>query len=313
MSRGTTLVLLAALVIASVPALAVTAPTAAVGDKWTYAVPKSGGGNDTSITTVTASGEDIIYETNTWTNVTGTPGPLGPVGGSTSVMKTVTTVRASDRAVKTVVVETPQGASGVSQQQTTTTTYDPPCVLLKWPVTLNATWDVACTYTVRTNVQLPSATPPPPSELKSKFRVTDREDVTVGGTTYTAYRIANETTVQYFVPSVCSNVREGRLAGSTETVLRDLVSFSCGTPGIDDYVAPPPSEEDDPTPPPTDDTPPADDGNVTDDPDTDEPVDTSQPPADEEDDGFLGLPGPAPVAVLALVGLAALAWRRRVA
>ena len=314
MSRGATLVLLAVLVTAALHAAAVAPPTASVGDRWTYDVPKADGSdNDTSITTVTTSGTDIVYETKTRVNVTGTPSPIPgapPVGGSSALTTVTTTLDASTRAVKSVVTSTPQGTGGLSNQQTVTRTYDPACQLTKWPLTVNATWDVSCTYTESSNVQLPGGAP---LELKSKFKVTDRRSVTVAGTQYMAYRVANETTVQYDVPAVCGNVREATLAGASETIVRELVTFTCKTPVPDDYVPPAPPAKNDTAPPANNTGNPGTGGNMTDDNMTDDTGgddtdDTPAPPPKDEKKGLL--PAPGILVLVALLGVAAVAWRR---
>lgn len=297
------LVLVAFLVVSAF-AVAVARPTYTVGDSWTYDVL-----GQTVKATVTTVGENVVVERNGWTNTT-TPNPIpgqAPIVSSTLV-KTTSTLRASDGAVVSVKTDTSTSTGGLqtgTNTQSTTITYEPPCLMTVFPLTVGSKWDVDCDYTVTTSIQTPGGTPQT-GETKASYEVTARENVTVanGTMTFTAYKVVNMTggsagDASWFAPVVCATVKTADKAGKTTS---ELASYTCATPGVDDYTppSPPPEEEEEP---PANETPPEEET---------PPVDEEEPPATppaEEDEGFLGMPAPGVLALVA--GVAFLAMLRR--
>ena len=321
MSRGAPLVLLAVLVIASSVA-AVGKPTLAVGDAWVFTGPAPADGTREIKAAVTSTdGGNVVVTRNDWTNTTGVPAPppLPSTGGSSLLVRTVTTYDAN-MAVVSVETSTSQSSGGSSLDpglSRTTRTYDPPCPVLRFPLTVGANWTADCKGTTTGAGQVQGGTP---FTWKANFEVTAHENVTLTNTTTTfgAYKIVNMTggkanDVQWYAPAACTVVKTADATGKTTT---ELVSFECASPVADDYVPPAPPEDD--APPATngtdgnetdDDVPPADDNTTDDGNDTDDTG--ANPPPEPEDEGFLGLPAPGAWAVLAVAGLAAVAWRRR--
>lgn len=327
MSRsGVALVALVLLV--AVPLVeAVGAPTLTKGDRWVYEIMSGSGGSVSTATMISsvldANATTVVLESTTWTNST-TPNPLpgqAPITTS-STTKVTQTLRASDLALLVVRTDTsPTPSTGPLSTQTSATsvtrTYDAPCEIWRWPLVVNATWTADCKYS---DLSSTPGAQPAPGTWRSEYSVTAHGNVTTGKGVFPAYSITNVTTsggaavaTQWYAPGVCNVARVTSGTGGSVS-MTNLTDFRCASPKPDDYV-PPQREE---TPPPATNTTgnTGTPGNGTDDGAEDVPrddgTDELPPPVpQEEDDGFLGLPAPGVVALLALVGVAALLARRR--
>lgn len=319
MSRGATLILLAVLVTASFAA-AVGAPTPKQGDRWDATAPAASGSTREIQSIVSeSSASNWTLVTTEWTNTSGTPAvpPLVPAGAPTV---TISSARATFDAAGALVGyrwSPPQQQSGVQQSfQNQVVTFDAPCPLLKFPLTVGTQWSVDCKGKQRaeSGVQAPGSDGTP-FEWKYDYSVVSHENVTLTNTTVTlaTYKVVNITggkagEVSWYAPAACAVVKKADATGKTTY---EVKTFTCAAPVADDYVPPAPVEEK----PPVTETPPDDDMDMGDDNMTDDmgddDTDTTPPPAEPEKKGFLGLPAPGALALVALLGAAAVAWKRR--
>lgn len=319
MSRGATLVLLAVLVTASF-AGAVGKPTLAVDDAWVYSAPAAAGSTRFIYANVTsADGGNVVVTRTDRTHTPGTSALPGLPGtpAQTSVVTDVITHNA-DLAVTKWQHTPAQSGSFATNSGASTTTYDPPCAFLKFPLTVGAKWSADCKGNSQPDTL---GVAPTPVAFKYDFEVAAHENVTPTNstTTFATYKIVNMTggkagDVQWYAPAACAVVKAADAAGKTTM---ELVSFSCASPVADDYVPPAPPEDE--APPANDTGDMGDTGgdtgmdNTTDDMDgeDDTPVDTTPAPPADEKKGLFGLPAPGAIVLVTLLGAAALVWKRR--
>ncbi|HLE98042.1 MAG TPA: hypothetical protein VI997_11785 [Candidatus Thermoplasmatota archaeon] len=301
--RAWSLPVLAVLVATSWTALGVSSPSVDEGDFWTYSIPIGETPAVSKSIVKDIRDDKVVIESNVWVNQSTTT-PVGPITTSTRTF-TNQTLREHDGAVISVITRTESSSGGIGasgpQTVTTTITYEPPCVVTRFPFnTVGATWSVNCPFTWESSAlggQSRQGT------LKADYEVKAHESVTVPAGTFTAYKIVNVTGgkdngASWWAPAACATIKGTDASGKTAI---ELTSFECDEPGTDDFMETAPPEEEPPAeeeqPPAEEEEPPAEE-------------EEQEPPVEEpSDDG--GIPAPGAIAALAAVGAAAVVASRR--
>lgn len=195
-------------------------PQLSVGDFWEH--ESSGGG-----ATVTTRMEVKAIEDHRGASAYRLEGTIetSASGGSFDADST-SWIRVSDHANLETESSTSLSFGGQSYDTTTTTVYDPPCVELRWPLTVGATWTVTCTSTTTSSSGGSSQT----TTNSTTYTVEAEESVTVEAGTFDAFRLrveAEDQTHKMWVSEEACGMVKSEATAEGQTVTTELVDYQC--------------------------------------------------------------------------------------
>ena len=195
-------------------------PQLTVGDFWEH--ESEGGG-----ASVTTRMEVMAIEDHDGASAYRLEGTIETsVSGSSFDADSTSWIRVSDHANIETESSTSLSFGGQSYDTTTTTTYDPPCASLRWPLSVGATWTVTCTSTTTSSSGGGSQT----TTNSTTYTVEAEESVTVEAGTFDAFRIrveAEDQTHKMWVSEEACGMVKSEATADGQTVTTELVDYEC--------------------------------------------------------------------------------------
>lgn len=196
-----------------------TPPQLHVGDFWSH--ESSGGG-----ATVKTRVQVLAVEEHAGASAYRLGGSVETdAGGANTTAESTSWTRASDHATMESHSTAHVSFGGQSYDSTTTTVYDPPCVTLRWGLSVGDSWTSTCT------TKTTSSSGGEQTATKSTiYTVEARESVTVRAGTFDAYRLrtdsGGQSQTQWVSEEACGLVKSEATAQG-QAVVTELVDYGC--------------------------------------------------------------------------------------